>query len=549
MSVLTAAPTVSSFSPAAAAMNATVTISGTGFVSPVTVDFGSVPSTSVTVSSTTSIKATVPLTAASGPITVAAAGGSAKSSASFTVNPAASFVYGIEPPAGVASLQISGFAPFELVDVYFGTTDLELEATGATGAATFDLTVPASAPPGTNFVSVAGRRSGLAAQTSIDVQTNWPQYMDGPAHQSTNTYENVLSASTAGDLDLAWSSAAAKQSGHTVYSSPTVDGGTVYIEDDGAALYALNEASGALEWSRTGGTGELLDEAPAIAGGYLYVTGDGGLFSALRATSGALVWHTQLDAATVGSPTIRDGIAYVATDKGTVYAVNALTGAIAWQSSGAAEAGSPVVADGLVFVAEDAGVEAYSAATGAQAWSQSLANMAFQDLSYGDGAIYGVANTNLVALNALSGGEEWSASGASSQCSPAEYGGVVYAGAGLAMDAFSANTGDLDWTVQVVGGCTGPPAIANGVVYFSTTSTPSGGGAVYGVSTGGFTVWSAYTGALVGGPVVTDGQVTVADVAGDTDAFNLSADISPDALRAPSISELEPDYNLRPGGQ
>jgi hypothetical protein len=78
------APTVCSFAPASGPVGTTVTIHGTGFVSPLTITFGGNAAASGSFTSTT-ITATVPAGAVSGSITVTTPSGTATSSTSFAV--------------------------------------------------------------------------------------------------------------------------------------------------------------------------------------------------------------------------------------------------------------------------------------------------------------------------------------------------------------------------------------------------------------------------------------------------------------------------------
>jgi hypothetical protein len=82
----TVRPAISAFSPASGGTGTSVTIDGTGFTSVTGVRFGGVTATFATLSSTR-VRATVPATALSGPISVITAGGIATSAASFTAAP------------------------------------------------------------------------------------------------------------------------------------------------------------------------------------------------------------------------------------------------------------------------------------------------------------------------------------------------------------------------------------------------------------------------------------------------------------------------------
>jgi len=79
------APTISSFSPTTGPAGTLVTITGNFFTNATSVAFNGVAANGFTVNSATSITATVPGLASTGPITVTTPGGTATSSANFTV--------------------------------------------------------------------------------------------------------------------------------------------------------------------------------------------------------------------------------------------------------------------------------------------------------------------------------------------------------------------------------------------------------------------------------------------------------------------------------
>src|ERR1035438_3309692 len=69
------------------------------------------------------------------------------------------------PPTEKAAVSGTGFGANQAVDIYFDTADVALAATGPSGAFNgIRLTIPASATPGTNWITEIGRASGLAGQ-------------------------------------------------------------------------------------------------------------------------------------------------------------------------------------------------------------------------------------------------------------------------------------------------------------------------------------------------------------------------------------------------
>jgi outer membrane protein assembly factor BamB len=140
--------------------------------------------------------------------------------------------------------------------------DLALATAGTSGAFTsIPLAIPASAAPGRHWITGVGRRSGLAAQTTFKVQTDWPQFLGGPEHHGFNTTENLLSVSTVGSLQLLWSASTLG-----VNSSPVLANGVIYVNSHCRWLYAFNAENGKTLWvSPTGNSPNHIYPAPAVA--------------------------------------------------------------------------------------------------------------------------------------------------------------------------------------------------------------------------------------------------------------------------------------------
>jgi len=80
-------PTISSFNPTSGPVGTSVVIIGNSLAQTTKVTFGGVKATSFTVNSNTQVTATVPTGAITGKIAITTAGGTASSSATFTVTP------------------------------------------------------------------------------------------------------------------------------------------------------------------------------------------------------------------------------------------------------------------------------------------------------------------------------------------------------------------------------------------------------------------------------------------------------------------------------
>jgi outer membrane protein assembly factor BamB len=263
-------PKISSFTPTSGAPGTSVTITGCGFTGSTSVAFHGV-SASFNVNSDTQITATGPTGATTGVITVATPTRTVKSPAKFIV-PKASPAVTLSPTAGppTSSVSVSGtnFGKNEAVDVYFDTTDEALASTNGQGMFSISISVPASAVPGTHWVTGVGRHSGLSAQAPFLVQTDWAKFGFVLRHSGTNPYENVLSPANVASLNVDWSA----PTGNSIQSSPAVANGVVYVGSADAHLYAFNAQTGAQLWSAL--TGSLSFSSPAVANGVVYIGSD-----------------------------------------------------------------------------------------------------------------------------------------------------------------------------------------------------------------------------------------------------------------------------------
>lgn len=132
------------------------------------------------------------------------------------------------PPTTKMKVAGSGFPGSSLIDVYFDTTDMVLTVTNPKGAfSNLVLQVPAAALPGIHWITAVVRNSGLAAQKSFTVQTDWPQAGFTAKNRRSNPYENMLSPSTVGSIDLDWTF----QTGETLIapSQGVIVNGVLYV--------------------------------------------------------------------------------------------------------------------------------------------------------------------------------------------------------------------------------------------------------------------------------------------------------------------------------
>jgi subtilisin-like proprotein convertase family protein len=155
LDVTTNGPTIASFAPATGPAGTPIVITGTNFTGATAVTFGGIPAAAFTVNSPTTITATVPANAVTGPITVTTANGSASSTANFAVSP---------PPTITSFTPTSGKVgtAFSITGTNLtGATAVTIGGTAATGVTVasptqINATVPPGAGAGTIQVTTPG---------------------------------------------------------------------------------------------------------------------------------------------------------------------------------------------------------------------------------------------------------------------------------------------------------------------------------------------------------------------------------------------------------
>jgi outer membrane protein assembly factor BamB len=142
-------------------------------------------------------------------------------------------------------------------------------------------------------------------------------------------------------------------------SSPVVANGTVYFGSGDGNVYALNAASGAVQWKFK--TGDVVHASPAIANGTVFIGSWDSYFYALDAANGKERWrfktgddfdiHNQVGIQS--SAAVMDGTVYFGCRDSNLYALDAATGQKKWAFStkGSWVITSPAVRDGKVYFA------------------------------------------------------------------------------------------------------------------------------------------------------------------------------------------------------
>ena len=253
----------------------------------------------------------------------------------------------------------------------------------------------------------------------------------------------------------------------SVFSSPAVAGGVVYVGSSDGILYAVGIESGTLKWKFF--TGSRVASSPAVDGGVVFFASYDGNFYAVDTATGKKQWsfktagerrfagkhlHGSVPMAEtmpdpfdfyLSSPTVWNGVVYFGSGDGNVYALDEASGTLKWKfQTGDVVHASPAIADGALFIGSwDSYFYALDAATGNEKWrfktgeDPNIHNQVGiqSSAAVNDGVVYfGCRDSNLYALDAASGQKKW---------------------------AFN-NQGS--WVI-------GSPAVKDGKVYFATSDT------------------------------------------------------------------------------
>jgi outer membrane protein assembly factor BamB len=452
--------------------------------------------------------------------------------------PAISLSRASGPPTTQLRVSGTGFAPYAKIDLYFGTKDSALAMADRAGSfSQIAIAAPASALPGTHWVSAVERSGHAGAQAKFLVSTSWTEF-HRQNMQRWNPYENVLDIHNVRKLHVKWKF----NVGLYEESSPAVANGVVYVPSDGP-FYALNANTGVELWRYN--TGGIVRCVPAVAQGVVYVGSDDSKLYALNASTGVKLWSYTTGNWVHSAPTVANGMVYFGSDDGYLYALNTSTGGLRWKHLiGQWGFSSPAVANGVVYAngLNSGNLYAFNARTGAKLWVSPGGG------SWSPAVANGVVYTGQRALNAATGAVLWD-SGIGAGGAPAVANGVVYFGAGSSVYALDASTGATLWSHATINAVYSSPAVANGVVYVgSGTDDGSNNDALYALNAStGAELWRFRFGDFTyNSPVVVNGVVYFGAYS-HLSAFvpKIGQEKAEANSKRPDLQTLRSDFSLR----
>ena len=457
----------------------------------------------------------------------------------------------VGPPGTAVSVSGTNFGAHEAVDLFFDSADVGLATANGNGSFSGSITVPATAP-GQHVVSAVGRASGLSAQASFTVRSDWAQFRGGAAHQGVNKTESVLSASTAPDLGQGWTAAAAG-----AVRSPVEGGGLVLATADGdPTLYAVDPSTGTEAWHVT--LPAPVTTAAAYGNGEVFAgvsDSSNGAFVALDAQTGALICGPSAGSPIHTDPTVSGHTVYFGTDDGHVFGLKDSTCAPTFvASAGGAISRSLTVGGGRVWAVTGSTLTGFKISNPANTVSFT-AGGALTTPAYLNGVVYvGAADGKVRALNAADLSVLWAKDQSTPITSgPAIASNTVVVGASNGrVIALKSSTGAQLWASATTGDAVrGDPTIANGVVYVGSDDKTVSAWKLAGKKGKAVLVWSATTGDAVGSsPAVVNGQVFVGSADGNLYEYDLGtsqASVSVDPDRLVSAGHLITMIRVGPG--
>ncbi len=208
------------------------------------------------------------------------------------------------------------------------------------------------------------------------------------------------------------------QTGHSLWSTPVVDGERLYLTSMDHHIYALDVQSGREIW-RTEDLGGQIVAAPTLgSNGTLYSaifgskTDDPARSSqliAVDAATGSVRWKLPIVGWVWSSPLLQEGVLYFGDTAGVFYAVDAEKGELLWKyqptdpPANHSIIGAPsLVGDAVLFGSKSGVLYALSAADGRLLWEKSIGGQLYSNLTtVGDLTLLAPVNLESAVLLAV----------------------------------------------------------------------------------------------------------------------------------------------------
>ena len=256
-----------------------------------------------------------------------------------------------------------------------------------------------------------------------------------------------------------------------IASSPCVHDDIVLVGSSDRVLYAVGARDGRIRW--TCPTEGKIWSSPRAAFHHVFFGSDDRHLYAVNVRSGRLAWKFKADGKIRSSPCIGEEAIYVGCEAGVVYAVDT-SGGTRWRfRARRGVTSSPAVTDEMAYVgAHDRYVYGLDVRSGWLAWRYRTDGTVISSPAvYGGLVFVGSADGHLYALDARAGRLVWRY-GTEDQVtsSPAVFGeGVYFGSVDGGIYCLDAKTGSLRWRFQTDGPVTSSPAAVDGLIYVGSS--------------------------------------------------------------------------------
>ena len=313
--------------------------------------------------------------------------------------------------------------------------------------------------------------SGTGALAALDLATGAPKWVFVAEHEKKFEAKGLHGyPSTAQTIPDAWD---------IFTSSPAVAGNKVYFGSGDGNVYAVDAATGILQWKFA--TGDVVHASPAVWNNTVFIGSWDSALYALDAETGQQRWafqagqdpaiHNQVGFQS--SPAVVDGVVYVGCRDAHVYALDAATGRKKWDypTSKSWVIGTPAVRDGVVYVgtSDSARFLALDAKTGRLKFNFKAKAYIFSSAAIaGDLVYFGNHAGRVFAVGAKSGEAAWEWQTEASKADPLK---VQNPDGSLNQEAFAPVFGDFPdmyidfYRFASVGAVMSSPAVDRGTIY------------------------------------------------------------------------------------
>jgi outer membrane protein assembly factor BamB len=205
--------------------------------------------------------------------------------------------------------------------------------------------------------------------------------------------------------------------GDKIWSTPVIDGDTLFIASFDKKLYAINAMTGKGKWEFDTGevdTGGAIASTPLVYNDTVYIGSFDRHIYAVSATDGSLIWKSEVEAGSWfwAKPVVYNNTIYAGNLDGKVYILNAGTGdeVVDAIDLGSPISSWPVLVDSTIIIAsEDGRIRAIDTSNNQKSEFKNLGEKINAPLSASDGIVYiHTSEGELHALNAQTGAILWS---------------------------------------------------------------------------------------------------------------------------------------------